>query len=159
TEDKWVQAAEIRADKRAIIHHILVFIQEPAGTQDQPQPRATGGIGNLLVGYAPREQTTPFHPRTARLRQTAAQMPLHVHYTPNRKAATDRSYIGLKFAKEPPKYRSITASATNRQFAIPPGEPNYEVKSTWTARQDLTLLGLMPHMHVRGKDFKYTIVY
>jgi hypothetical protein len=33
------------------------------------------------------------------------------------------------------------------------------VKSTWTAKQDVALLGLMPHMHLRGKDFKYTVVY
>jgi len=44
-------------------------------------------------------------------------------------------------------------------FAIPPGDPNYKVESTWTAREDIELLGLMPHMHVRGKDFKYTVVY
>jgi hypothetical protein len=44
-------------------------------------------------------------------------------------------------------------------FAIPPGDGNYPVKSTWTAKQDVTLLGLMPHMHLRGKDFQYTVVY
>jgi hypothetical protein len=82
-----------------------------------------------------------------------------VHYTPNGTAAKDRSYIGLRFAKEKPKFRAITANATNRGFAIPPGDPNYQVKSTWTARQEVTLLGLMPHMHLRGKDFQYTIVY
>jgi len=158
TEDKWVEAAEVRPDKRAIIHHILVFIQEPAGPNPEQQ-RSTGGIGNLLVGYAPGEQPSRFEPGTARLVKAGSKLLFQVHYTPNGKPATDRSLIGLKFAKEPPKFRSITASATNRQFLIPAGDPNYEVKSTWTARQDVTLLGLMPHMHVRGKDFKYTIVY
>ena len=42
---------------------------------------------------------------------------------------------------------------------IPPSDPNYEVKSTFTAKQDLQLIGFMPHMHLRGKDFKYTIVF
>jgi hypothetical protein len=157
SEDTWIEAAEIRPDKRAIIHHILVFIQEP-----NPNPemqRGSGGIGNLLVGYAPGEQPARFEPGTARLVKAGSKLLFQVHYTPNGKGATDRSFIGLRFAKEPPKYRSITASATNRQFLIPAGDPNYEVKSTWTARQDVTLLGLMPHMHVRGKDFKYTISY
>src|SRR5438045_3667144 len=48
---------------------------------------------------------------------------------------------------------------TNARYSIPPGEPAYPVKSTWTARQEVMLLGLMPHMHLRGKDFKYTIVF
>jgi hypothetical protein len=39
------------------------------------------------------------------------------------------------------------------------GDPNYEVKSTWTASEDVQLTSLMPHMHLRGKDFKYTITY
>ena len=157
TEDKWVEAAEIRPGQRSLIHHILVFIQEPV--RDQEQQRSSGGLGNLLVGYAPGEQPARFDPGTARLVKAGSKLTFQVHYTPNGKPATDRSYIGLKFAKEPPKFRAITASATNRQFLIPAGDPNYEVKSTWTARQDITLLGIMPHMHVRGKDFKYTIVY
>jgi len=42
---------------------------------------------------------------------------------------------------------------------IPPGEPSHEVKSTWTAKEDVRILGFMPHMHLRGKDFEYTVVY
>jgi hypothetical protein len=82
-----------------------------------------------------------------------------VHYTPNGTAVKDRSYIGLKFASQPPAYRAMTGRALNAAFKIPPGDPNYEVKSSWIAKQDIALIGLMPHMHLRGKDFKYTVVY
>ena len=153
TEDKWIEAAEIRPDKRAQVHHIIVFIQDP-----NPQPGG-GREGNLLVGFAPGEQPAVFQPGTAQLVKAGSKLMFQVHYTPNGKPVTDRSYIGLRFAKEAPKYRAITANAMNRQFAIPPGDPAYEVKSTWTAKQDVTLLSFMPHMHLRGKDFKYTIVW
>jgi hypothetical protein len=152
-EDKWVEAAEIRPDKRAVIHHVIVFIQSPEAS---PQARE---MGNLLVGYAPGEQPLRFEPGTAKLVKAGSRLMFQVHYTPNGKPAVDRSYIGLKFAKEPPKNRAITANAMNRGFAIPPGDPAYQVASTWTAKQDVTLLSFMPHMHLRGKDFKYTIVY
>jgi hypothetical protein len=42
---------------------------------------------------------------------------------------------------------------------IPPGDGNYEVRSSWTATEDVRIIDLMPHMHVRGKDFTYTAVY
>ncbi len=153
TEDKWVEAAEIRPDKRAQVHHIIVFIQDPSGTAERRE------VGNLLVGYAPGEQPLRFDPGTAKLVKAGSRLMFQVHYTPNGKAVTDRSYIGLKFAKEPPKFRAITANAMNRQFVIPAGDPAYQVTSSWTAKQDVTLLAFMPHMHLRGKDFKYTIVY
>jgi hypothetical protein len=57
------------------------------------------------------------------------------------------------------KHRAITANAINFAFKIPPGHPNYEVKSSWTAKEDVWLSSFMPHMHVRGKDFKYTLVF
>ena len=34
----------------------------------------------------------------------------NVHYTPNGKPATDRSYIGLFFAKNPVHYKALTAT-------------------------------------------------
>jgi len=40
---------------------------------------------------------------------------------------------------------------------ILPGDPNHEVKSSWTASEDVQLAGLTPHMHLRGKDFKFII--
>jgi len=153
TEDKWVEAAEVRPDKRAVIHHVIVFIQSPGATPERRE------ISNILVGYAPGEQPLRFDPGTAKLVKAGSKLLFQVHYTPNGKPVTDRSYVGLKFAKEPPKFKAVTANASNRQFVIPAGDPAYQVNSTWTAKEDLTLLSLMPHMHLRGKDFKFTLVY
>jgi len=33
TEDKWIQAIEVRPGARSVVHHILVFCHEPEGTQ------------------------------------------------------------------------------------------------------------------------------
>jgi hypothetical protein len=153
TEDKWVEAAEVRPDKRGVVHHVIAFLQEPNAPAGQRQ------LGNLLVGYAPGEQPVRLAPGTAKLVKAGSKIMFQVHYTPNGRPVKDRSYIGLKFAKEPPQYRAITTNAMNRGFVIPPGDPAYPVKSTWTARQEVTLVGFMPHMHLRGKDFKYTIVF
>ena len=55
--------------------------------------------------------------------------------------------------------RILTAAAMNTRFAIPPGDPNYETTSEITFADAVTLIDLMPHMHLRGKDFEYRAVY
>jgi hypothetical protein len=153
TEDTWVEAAEIRPDKRAVVHHVIVFVQDPK----EPQLAGTGG--NLLVGWAPGSKAAVFHPGTAKLIRAGTKFRFQMHYTPNGQQITDRSYVGLRFAKTPVTQRALTGRALNLGLRIPPHASAHEVKSTWTAKNDTRLLGLMPHMHLRGKDFKYTVVY
>jgi hypothetical protein len=151
TEDKWVEAAEVRPGQRGAVHHIIAFIKEP---QSQ-----AGETGNILVGYAPGEGPLELMPGTAVLVKAGSSIYFQVHYTPNGKAVKDRSYIGVKFAAAPPKLRAMRGIAANPFFRIPPNDPNYEIKSGFTLPQDVTLESLMPHMHLRGKDFQYTLVY
>ena len=50
-------------------------------------------------------------------------------------------------------------NAGNFTFKIPPQDPNFEVESEFVFRQNATLLTISPHMHVRGKDFFYELIY
>lgn len=154
TEDKWVSVAEIHPGNRGAVHHIIVTVVDPGKTT----PRSGEGDA-LLVGYAPGEQPLKLEPGTAKLIKAGSSLRFQVHYTPNGTAYKDRSFVGLTFAKESIKFQAMTGNALTYNFKIPAGDPNYEVKSTWTAKKDIDLVGLMPHMHVRGKDFKYTITY
>ncbi len=154
TEDKWIEAAEVRPDKRSAIHHVIVFVKEPDG-----KPGDFNDGGDLLVGFAPGEQPLTFEKGTAKLVRAGSTLNFQLHYTPNGTAQKDRTYIGLRFAKEPPTNRAATGRALNGMFRIPAGASAHEVKSSWTFKQDVTLRNLMPHMHLRGKDFKYTLVY
>ena len=74
---------------------------------------------------------------------------------------TDQTQIGVVLAKEPPtKLRAGGGGQIpNVSFAIPPGDPNYEVVAKQTINRDTYLSTMYPHMHVRGKDVSYTIVY
>ncbi len=153
SEDRWVEAAEIRPDRRQVVHHIIVFVQEPG---------SSGGgreAGNILVGYAPGENPLRLEPGTAVLVKAGSSLRFQVHYTPTGRAVKDRSYVGIRFARENPKFRAVRGLAANPGFRIPPNDPNYEVRSSWKFDREVTLDSLMPHMHLRGKDFKYTVVY
>ena len=152
-EDKWISAVEVRPGSRAVVHHVTVTVLEPGGTPDPGDPDAA------FAGYNPGEPPRNLEPGTAMLVKAGSAFRFRVHYTPNGHASKDRSYMGLYFAKAPVRYRMFTAATINAVFRIPPGDPNYEVKSSWTAGEDLQLTGLVPHMHFRGKDFKYTVTY
>jgi hypothetical protein len=82
-----------------------------------------------------------------------------MHYTTNGQVTKDRTKIGFVFAKEPGKKTLMTGNAANGRFVIPPGDPNYEVKSSKTFNEDVLITSFMPHMHMRGKAFTYTAVY
>ncbi len=51
------------------------------------------------------------------------------------------------------------SSAVNFVFQIPPGDADFPVKSRYVFTEDTELLTLMPHMHLRGKAFRYEATY
>jgi mono/diheme cytochrome c family protein len=146
-QDMYIQAAEIRPGERGVVHHIIVF----SASAKDPQ--------RLIVGYAPGEQPAVISKGLARKIPAGSELVFQVHYTPNGTETKDRSYVGFVFSKEPPKAEILTRPIMNARFAIPPGDPNYRVESTFTFTQDSHVYSLMPHMHVRGKDFEFRATF
>jgi len=189
TEDKYVQMAEARPGNPALVHHILTFIREPgnpwlrnlqpgipfdareaeqqARENAQKNPRAQGqgrgqqaiSFGDNVAGYAPGTMPDIMKPGEAKLIPAGSDIIFQVHYTANGTAGTDISKLGLVFAKGPVTKRVLSLAVTTANFAIPPGDPNYEVKARMTLQEDATLVNLLPHMHFRGKDFIYKVTY
>jgi hypothetical protein len=182
-EDTWVQAAEVRPGSRTTVHHVIAFIRpkgskwladlKPGEIVAPPKPerseRRDGdrrtddgselfGV-DLLAGYAPGLQEQVLLPGQAKLVPAGSDIVLQLHYTATGKAASDLSKVGIVLAKGPVTRRVLTLSATNAKFEIPPYDPNYEVNSEMTLWADSKLVWMMPHMHLRGKDFRYKAVY
>jgi hypothetical protein len=88
-----------------------------------------------------------------------AMLVFQMHYTPDGVERKDRSSVGLIFAKEPPKYEVRTRGIAQQMLLIPPGAKHHEVKSKKAFDQNVRLLSLLPHMHLRGKDFLYEAVF
>src|SRR5258706_6261564 len=129
TEDKWVERAEIRPDKREVVHHVIVYILPPGVPQSAAEGERRGERREMLVGFAPGDPATIFEPGTARLIKAGSKLIFQMHYTPNGKPYKDRSYIWITLALPTPKYRAVITNAGNGTFVIPPGDPNYEVQS------------------------------
>ena len=175
TEDRWIQAAEVRPTERMVVHHIIAFVREPKSNwfrgqkpgvffiapqvKTKEEPDTSALPSDFLVGYAPGQPAEILRPGQAKLIKAGSDIVFQVHYTPHGHAVHDRSRLGIVFAKSPPKERVLTLSAVNGTFKIPPGHPNYQVDASFEVGADVKLSGLHPHMHGRGKDFEYRAVF
>jgi hypothetical protein len=174
-EDKWVQALEVRPSDRAVVHHIIAYLREPGSNyfKDQkpgeffiaPPPKAdektdTSALpSDFLVGYAPGQPAEILHAGEGKLIKAGSDIVFEVHYTPNGKATTDQTKLGLVLARSTPKERVLTLSASNGTFKIPPGDPDYKVDASFEVQKPVKLVGLHPHMHSRGKSFDYRLTF
>jgi len=135
------------------------FFQAPPSKSGEAKPPKDDVPSDWLTGYAPGQPPDVFKPGQAKLIPAGSDIVLEIHYMPEGKASSDQSRLGLVLAKQPPAERTMTLSAGNMNFKIPPGDPNFRVDSSYTMPEDVTLLGLHPHMHMRGKSAEYRIVY
>jgi hypothetical protein len=175
TKDTWVQAAEVRPTERAVVHHIIAYVREPGSNYFKDQkpgqffeaPPAkvdekvdTSALpSDFLVGYAPGQPAEILQPGQGKLIKAGSDIVFEVHYTPNGKPVMDRTKLGLVLAKQVPRNRVQTLSASNGTFKIPPGDPNYKVDASFEVAKEVTLASIHPHMHTRGKDFEYRLVF
>lgn len=128
TEDKWVEKVEVRPGNRGVVHHIVMMARAPGsnymkaakpgvpftpGRGKQTQGEDTGrGIFYMLDGgvemagvYVPGGLAYETRPGQARLIKAGTDLIFQMHYTANGKETTDRSRVGIVFAKNPPKER------------------------------------------------------
>ena len=178
TDAKWLQAIEIRPGDRRLVHHALAFYQAPP---DQPRaapvlkfipehvklpPRKAGRRppqnndlpSRVLATYAPGTDPQVFRPGTALRLAPGGIIELQMHYTTNGKPGTDRTRVGMIFAKEPPVEELRASQFLNATLSIPAGAANHEVDTEVGFLQDVRLWGIFPHTHVRGRKWQYTIV-
>jgi hypothetical protein len=81
---------------------------------------------------------------------------MQLHYTPNGVEATDLSRVGLTFANaEQVENELLTNGAMNMSFTIPPNVDNYLVTAEHTFQHAMRLVSVSPHMHLRGKTFRF----
>ena len=152
-EDRWVQAAEAVPGDRSVVHHIIVYVDDHKNRSGKPRRQDLAH----LCGYAPGDMPSVYPPGTAKKVPAGSDFVFEMHYTPIGRVRTDRSKVGLIFAKAPVTRQAYTVGIVEDGFLIPPHQDNVPVAASMTLAQDTRLLGFMPHMHLRGKDFRYTI--
>ena len=137
----------------------------PPGGQQAIQRAPGQTAGGVEECYEPGRQAEDLRPmNAAKLIPAGTDIWVNVHYTPNGAPVSDHVQRGFTLAKDQPTRRffllSAGGNADPKVFAIPPNDPNWESPSSLTIfNQDVELVGLQAHMHVRGKDMAFHFEY
>lgn len=167
-EDKWLTAIDMRPTARATVHHVLYFA-DPKGKAhernqgDQPgwTSMRPGGASVALGGWAVGSQPA-FFPENLALKVPAnSDLVVQYHFHPSGKPETEKSLIGLYFAKEPPT-RTMTRIQMPPHYSlfsglnIPPGKKDYVIKDSYLLPVDIDAIGVSAHAHYICKEMKMT---
>jgi mono/diheme cytochrome c family protein len=127
------------------------------------------GVGFLprhgLMGWAPGIQPRYLPDGVGFLLPKGSDLVMQVHYHRNGRAEKDRTQIGLYFTKKKVDHPYQAAAVAGGSgsgplrflFSIPPNEERFKLDGDLWASQDFTMLSVMPHMHLLGRDIKLTM--
>ena len=151
-EDTWIKASEVQPGNREVVHHIIVYA-EPPGSQ-----RRRDWI--FLTAYVPGLRFDPLPAGSAKLVPAGSSFVFEQHYTPVGSEQEDTSRLGVLLA-DPDEIDNevVTVEVGNVSFRIPPHDGAHTVTATSRPLdREMTLLSMSPHMHLRGKAFRYDLV-
>jgi len=137
-----------------------------AGVHGKGIPRSVTEGSNGIEGcYVPGQfvQDYRIH-NSAKLLKAGTDLVFQLHYTPVGKDVVDQPRVGFTVAKTAAARTfislGISAPSEPSVFAIPPYAGNWESPPAEVEfLEDVELVNMFPHMHVRGKDMTYTLVY
>lgn len=168
TEDRMVSAVEFRPGNRAVVHHAIMFLDAHGNARalDQQDPAPgyrsyggagvtpTGGLGAWVPGSEPRHLPAGL----AKYVKAGSDLVLQVHYHPSGKPETDQSSVGIYFAKQPTKNLVTGIAVTQPLLRLPANKARCDVLTRCPPLPvDVNLLGISPHMHDLGREFKVTV--
>jgi peroxiredoxin len=152
TEDRWIKAVEVVPGNRAVVHHILVFVQPPEDSKEE----FDGGVRGFLAGYVPGLRAEPFPEGMAKFLPAGSRLLFQMHYTPIGSPQKDLSRIGFVFADPQSVTHEVqTISAFQPNLRIPKQTAAHQESTKTRLTQPVQLLSFMPHMHLRGSAFRY----
>jgi len=174
TKDTWVAAGEIRPGTRSVVHHATITFVPPGPDAEALKALATGEPVKLprglttqaLVALGPGAPARRFDDYDAAILVPAGSyLIFNMHYTSNGTETSDQSKLGLELASAEPKNQLVSVlagddgSTSAGNLKILPGDPSSPGHGSVTFAAPVKLASLNPHMHLRGKDFTYRLVY
>ncbi|MDX1384070.1 MAG: hypothetical protein R3190_10535, partial [Thermoanaerobaculia bacterium] len=159
-EDRWVQEIEFRRGSD-VVHHFNIFAR---GSHDVDAsldgvPLGDGNyVGGATSGSPPHVWPEGYGTRL----EVGSTLTFDVHYHKEPGPGTgvwDRSSIAIKFATAPVDHPVHFYPVSDYDFAIPAGHAYWHDTAEHVFDRDVTVLGMLPHMHMRGREARYTAFY
>ncbi len=164
--DVTITGLEFHPGNRRIVHHSRIHLDETGDARsreaDDPTPGFSGWMGRKIVelpypglgGWTPG--LTPRHAPAGSGRSIprGSDIVLQIHYHPTGKVETDRSSVGLFFARQPVTRPMAGLSISTPQIDIPAGAKRHAIIQAAWLKADVRLYTVVPHAHYLCREFR-----
>jgi hypothetical protein len=159
--DLWIRAFEVRPGNRKVLHHCNVYLQPPWSDDSKQTFETVGPFGSdSVAAYAPGTGPVRYPPGMAKVIPKGWRLHLGLHYTTIGTPADDQTEIGIQFADRSEVHRQVVSKVIqDPDLHIPPGASAHRVEHTYRLPTDCVLVSFFPHLHFRGKAFRYVAEY
>jgi hypothetical protein len=169
-QDQAISAIEYRPGNRRVVHHVLTYVDTSGKAREKDE--ADPGPGYMcfsgpgievhgdLGGWAPGNEPSRLPEGVGRVLPRKADVVMQVHYHPSGKPETDRTRVGLYFARKPIKQTLHWAAAAKWDLVVPPGEKSVPAEAyPWKVPVDVEAHAVTPHMHMLGRDMTMSVKF
>ena len=153
----WLRAAVIKPGNRTVVHHALIFyIKGGSIFQMLAEFQAIqGGLNGFYAGYVPGMDQRDYPEGTGKFLPAGGAFVFQMHYTPNGRASTDATEMGLYLDPTPPARELKTGAAHSTAIDIPPGARHHRLVAERSFNTPIEVHELSPHMHFRGDSMRF----
>ncbi len=153
--ERWMLNSEVHPTSPEVVHHLFVYSVDPG----EPGPEVRYQGCRCLGIFVPGTASMPLPPDAAIRIPAGSRICFEIHYTPTGKPAADQPFFGLKFTDHEPEKELVITLLETRRFELPPGDPHYRYDLKGLSPADGELVGMFPHMHLRGKTIEYRATF
>jgi len=114
-------------------------------------------LGTLIGGTAPGTNVMTFPEGTALRLRAGTVLTFQMHYTARGHAMHDRTSVGFRFAAAPPAEEMRMSAFINGAFTLAAGSKDVAVQSELEPTDTVKIWGVLPHTHLRGTRWRYTL--
>jgi peroxiredoxin len=164
--DATIVGVEFRPGDRRIVHHARIHVDTTGDARRRDRTEAGAGFSGWFGGpvlelpYPGIGAWTPG--MTARLAPDGvgrviprgSDIAIEVHYHPVGKPTSDRSSVGLFFAKKPTTKTMSGYSLSTDRIDIPAGEKRHRIIQSTRLKADVHLYTVVPHAHYLCREFR-----
>lgn len=181
--DKGVTPADL--EKLSLIAKRLGLPADLVANRPAVADPVNPGVYDMLAVYTPGTTFEAYGDGNAKLLKGGGNYYLNfnIHYQTTGKPETDQSKLAFWFDKGTPEHQLFRVPASGKTILangkqlltdapgeraegtdvvippIPPYADNYELVGITAYTEPVTIYQFQPHAHLRGKDFRYTVVY
>ena len=166
--DRFITAIDVKPAARNIVHHAIVYLDINGESQrfDDADPLSGFQCPNdalfartsPVFWWVPGQTSQSEADDTGWLIPKGASLVLKVHYHVHHgDGGSDRTAVGLYFARKPVTKQLRVLPVINQAFTIPAGNPNFTVSASSSrvaSGGDFHVVGIAPHMQLLGHDMK-----